>query len=171
MELSIFFAFHSIRVLRIQEIPCMRRDMPEQTRMMFSFLLLSILLARHDLEQLALRPVAEAGEDSSSGSHDGATLRLNLGEDSLTGFHSLFLVDVDVHNEPPFVKGLIGQEILQALRTWTYAPGNHVSCMVLAVPLVAGSLEYSLLNPYIVGNKTVFIVHLGCGHISISLIK
>jgi hypothetical protein len=75
-----------------------------------------MLLTSHDLEELALAPVAEAGEDAGSDSDDGTTFLLDLTQDVDTEFLDLILVDVDVHDEPPFVKGLMGQEILQALR-------------------------------------------------------
>ena len=81
-----------------------------------SFFSLFMLLTSHDLEELALAPVAEAGEDAGSDSDDGTAFLLDLTQDVDTEFLDLILVDVDVHDEPPFVKGLMGQEILQALR-------------------------------------------------------
>lgn len=84
--------------------------------MRLSFFSLLILLTSHELEELALAPVAEAGKDTGSDGHDSTTFPLDLTQDVDTEFLDLILVDVDVHDEPPFVKGLIGQEILQALR-------------------------------------------------------
>lgn len=75
-----------------------------------------MLLTSHDLEELALAPVAEAGEDAGSNGDDGTAFLLDLTQDVDAEFLDLILVDVDVHDEPPFVKGLMGQEILQALR-------------------------------------------------------
>ena len=81
-----------------------------------SFFSLFMLLTSHDLEELALAPVAEAGEDAGSNGDDGTAFLLDLTQDVDTEFLDLILVDVDVHAEPPFVKGLMGQEILHALR-------------------------------------------------------
>ena len=75
-----------------------------------------MLLTSHDLEELALAPVAEARENAGSDGNDSTTFLLDLTKDVDTEFLDLILVDVDVHDEPPFVKGLMGQEILQALR-------------------------------------------------------
>ena len=110
-----------------------------------------MLLTSHDLEELALAPVAEAGEDAGSDSDDGTAFLLDLTQDVDTEFLDLILVDVDVHDEPPFVKGLMGQEILQALSLPVLHPDlglrTRLSCMVLEASLVAGSVENSLLNP------------------------
>ena len=95
------------------------------------------MLLAHDLGELADGPQAQAGDNGSGDSSDSTTFLLDGVEDFLTSSHDLVLVDVDVHTEPPFVKGLMGQEILQALR------GVHIFKAHTLVILLHGTCSIS----------------------------